>query len=78
MLPPALLQTIEQVRPPLQTPSDPLGLVQGTSTLHTELAPGNPRCSQRWEHRVSDVCAPRVPYNTPRRRLWYSSLLVGF
>ena len=24
-----------------------LGLVQGTSTLHTELAPGNPGCSQR-------------------------------
>eukprot|EP00959_Pyramimonas_sp_CCMP1952_P282918 5914030-Pyramimonas_sp.AAC.1 len=29
------------------------------------LAPGNPACSQRWEHRVSDVCAPHVLYNTP-------------
>eukprot|EP00976_Prorocentrum_cordatum_P000085 1871-Prorocentrum_minimum.AAC.1 len=54
---------------PLPTPSRPppasrvlrtgLGLVRGTSTLHTELAPGNPGCSQRWEHRVLDVCAPR-------------------
>eukprot|EP00959_Pyramimonas_sp_CCMP1952_P166055 3470639-Pyramimonas_sp.AAC.1 len=35
-----------------------LGLVQGTRALHAELAPGNPGCSQRWEHRVSDVCAP--------------------
>eukprot|EP00959_Pyramimonas_sp_CCMP1952_P031748 666064-Pyramimonas_sp.AAC.1 len=25
-----------------------LGLVQGTSTLHIKLAPGNPGCSQRW------------------------------
>eukprot|EP00976_Prorocentrum_cordatum_P085637 1186179-Prorocentrum_minimum.AAC.6 len=25
-----------------------LGLIQGTSTLHTELAPGNPGCSRRW------------------------------
>ena len=25
-----------------------LGLVQGTSTLHTELTPGNSGCSQRW------------------------------
>eukprot|EP00976_Prorocentrum_cordatum_P065927 1178103-Prorocentrum_minimum.AAC.1 len=39
---------------PLQTPSIPppdplqtLGLVQGTSTLHTELTPGDSGCSQR-------------------------------
>eukprot|EP00976_Prorocentrum_cordatum_P049267 994303-Prorocentrum_minimum.AAC.1 len=32
-----------------------LGFVQGTRALHTELAPGNPGCSQRWEHSVSDV-----------------------
>eukprot|EP00959_Pyramimonas_sp_CCMP1952_P370961 7768949-Pyramimonas_sp.AAC.2 len=25
-----------------------------------ELAPGNPGCSQRWEHRVLDFCAPRL------------------
>eukprot|EP00976_Prorocentrum_cordatum_P099371 1191809-Prorocentrum_minimum.AAC.1 len=31
--------------PPLRTG---LGLVHGTSTLHTELAPGNSGCSQRW------------------------------
>eukprot|EP00976_Prorocentrum_cordatum_P055183 1113212-Prorocentrum_minimum.AAC.1 len=25
-----------------------LGLVRGTRASHTELAPGNPGCSQRW------------------------------
>eukprot|EP00976_Prorocentrum_cordatum_P097786 1191135-Prorocentrum_minimum.AAC.1 len=29
---------------PLAPPLKGLGLVQGTSTLHTELAPGNPGC----------------------------------
>eukprot|EP00976_Prorocentrum_cordatum_P078805 1183270-Prorocentrum_minimum.AAC.3 len=33
---------------PLLTPRAGLGLVQGTSTLHTEFAPGNPGCSPRW------------------------------
>eukprot|EP00959_Pyramimonas_sp_CCMP1952_P131648 2752623-Pyramimonas_sp.AAC.1 len=33
-------------RPPLVRMG--LGLVQGTRTLHTQLAPRNPGCSQRW------------------------------
>eukprot|EP00959_Pyramimonas_sp_CCMP1952_P197196 4123767-Pyramimonas_sp.AAC.1 len=46
-------------------PRTALGFVQGTRTLHTELAPGNPGCSRRFVTSVLDVCAPRVLYNTP-------------
>eukprot|EP00976_Prorocentrum_cordatum_P049901 1006869-Prorocentrum_minimum.AAC.2 len=42
-----------------QVPRTGLGFFQGTSTLHTELAPGSPGCSQRWQHPLD------VPYNTP-------------
>eukprot|EP00959_Pyramimonas_sp_CCMP1952_P198191 4145567-Pyramimonas_sp.AAC.1 len=51
--------------PPIPVLRTGLGFVRGTCTLRTELAPGDPGCWQRWEHRVLDVCAPRVLYNTP-------------
>eukprot|EP00976_Prorocentrum_cordatum_P062756 1176832-Prorocentrum_minimum.AAC.4 len=40
-----VLLAVPQCRP---MPRSGLGLVQATRTLHTELAPGNPGCSQRW------------------------------
>eukprot|EP00976_Prorocentrum_cordatum_P086455 1186514-Prorocentrum_minimum.AAC.2 len=42
-----------------------LGLVQETRTLRTELAPGNPGCSQRWERRAFRTFVPLV-YCTTR------------
>eukprot|EP00976_Prorocentrum_cordatum_P054211 1093594-Prorocentrum_minimum.AAC.1 len=40
--------TVQYYSPVLQSSTTGLALVQGTRTLHTELAPGNRGCSQRW------------------------------
>eukprot|EP00959_Pyramimonas_sp_CCMP1952_P310696 6502149-Pyramimonas_sp.AAC.1 len=44
--------------------------VLGTSTLHTELAPGNPRCSQRWKHpRFERLCPSCTVQHTSKMPL---------
>eukprot|EP00959_Pyramimonas_sp_CCMP1952_P329270 6893474-Pyramimonas_sp.AAC.1 len=56
------LTTDRQTDTPLGPPPGP---PRNQYVAHGILALGNPGCSQRWEHRVSDVCAPSVLDNTP-------------